>query len=64
MEHEAPESGQIWTVGAIEDLEYVGVGFNFEQRKHLVFKDLSDGTYFIIEKDEFYSADLNKKRIK
>lgn len=54
-----PKIGETWTVGSYENLVYMGVGFDFEKTKYLLFTDPVNG-FFLIKKDEFWQSDLHK----
>lgn len=53
-----PRVGERWEVGGIAGLVFLGVGLDFGQRKYLIFQD--GDVLFVITKDEFYAADLQK----
>lgn len=55
-----PRPGEVWSVGGYENLVFLGVGRDFCQEKHFVFKD-GEGM-FVITKDDFYAADLFKEK--
>lgn len=54
-----PSIGEKWTVGTFENLVFMGQGRDFESNKFFIFRD--GNSFFIIEKDEFFSLDLSKE---
>ncbi len=55
-----PKRGEIWDLGVLDDLEFVGPGWDFRSNKTFIFKD-RDGCFFIISKDEFFDPALSKR---
>ena len=55
-----PKKDEIWTVGPITNLIFIGFGRDFAQEKYFVFQDKN--YLFIITKDEFYSQDVDKMK--
>jgi hypothetical protein len=56
-----PKIGETWNVGTYKNLNFRGIGRNFEAEKLFVFDDVDDVGFFVISKDEFYEAGLSTK---
>ncbi len=60
-----PKPGENWKVGSYKNLVFIGIARDFQASQYLIFDD-NDSKYksmFIISKDEFYSAEIDKHRI-
>lgn len=60
---EGPKVGELWQVGAMEPMLFVGVAREFTGKQWFIFGDAVDG-WFVLEKDQFYSEGFPKQRIK
>lgn len=56
-----PQKGEMWTIGSHRDLIFMGQGRNFKEQKFFVFRK-PDGSFFILDKDEFFLQELYKRK--
>lgn len=54
-----PKHGEIWDLGVLDKLEFVGSGWDFRSNKTFIFS--RGGCFFVISKDEFFDPTLSKK---
>jgi hypothetical protein len=56
-----PRDGETWTVGSFKGLRFLGVARDIREIQFLVFTR-PDGGMFVVSKDEFFAADMPRKR--
>lgn len=54
--------GEILNIGTSLNVEFVGIGRTFEEKKYLIFKK-SEGGFLLVSKDVFYSNTFHRERI-